>query len=442
MDIITFLVEFFRNFSTQILIAELMFCVLHKPRLKIYQIVIIIGAFLAIPFLIPNFYFWDGFKIGDWFTVSFIAIMLLSIGVIWACFKIPTIKELLFYLTAAIVVQHIVYTTARAVNFIFQIKPGLNSRIVIIAAFLIIYTLFYLIFVRRLRKENTVLVRNGYILAFTFFATFLVYFLNLWTMAKETQIVSSYLLDLFCCILILLLHFGMFEWSKLEKENEIVKHLLQIAEEKHTMSTENIEMLNMKYHDLKFHISALKQMTSIDEQKESIKELEMATKFFDTYAKTGNSTLDVLLSERSLFWNKHNIHFTCIADGSKLDFMRESDIYSLFGNALDNAQESVMRIDDVEKRVISLTIVSRGNFVIINISNYYEHNIVFENGLPVTSKSNYIYHGYGMKGIKYLTEKYGGTMSILADNGIFKLNIIIPINTFAENPEKTSVLVA
>ena len=80
--------------------------------------------------------------------------------------------------------------------------------------------------------------------------------------------------------------------------------------------------------------------------------------------------------------------------------------------------------------------------MIINISNYYEHNIVFENGLPVTSKSNYIYHGYGMKGIKYLTEKYGGTMSILADNGIFKLNIIIPINTFAENPEKTSVLVA
>ncbi len=430
MKILLVLVEFFRGFHIQLIVAELMFCMLLKPRLKIYQIALVISAYCAIPFIIQYKYFWDGFMVGDWFTFGFIIIMLVSLGIIWVCFKIKTVKELLFYCIAAIVVQHMVYSVGRAISRVLKIEPGLYFYIVIVATFFVIYTLFYFIFVRRLKKDNTAGVRSGYIIAFTFFAFFFVYILSLWTTTMEILTIGSFLFDFFCCVLLLFLHFGMFEWSKMEKENEIMKHLLHVEKEKHTMSVENIELINMKCHDLKYQISALKNITNTEKQKESINELERATKIYDTSVKTDNETLDVLLSERSLQWNKYNINFTCIADGSKLDFMQPSDIYSLFGNALDNAIESVKKIDDEEKRVISLNVFSKGNYAIINFSNYYEHELVFENGLPVTTKSKNGHHGYGMKSIKYLTEKYGGTMSIIAQselNDVFKLNIIIPI---------------
>jgi hypothetical protein len=385
------------------------------------------AAYCTIPFLIKYKYFWEGFMIGEWFTFGFIIIMLISIGIIWVCFNIKSAKELLFYCIAAIVAQHMVYSVGRAISLMFGIEPGMEFYLIIVGSFFVLYPLFYFVFVRRLKRDNTILLRGGYIITFTLFATFIVYILSLWTTMMEVLTIGSFIFDFFCCVLLLIIHFGMFELSKIEKQNEIMEHLLEVEKVKHTMSVENIELINMKCHDLKYQISSLKHLATNEAQKESIREIERATKIYDTSAKTGNETLDVLLSERSLQWDRYDINFTCIADGSKLAFMLSSDIYSLFGNALDNAIESVKMISDEEKRVIGLNIFSKGNYLIINLSNYYEHDLIFEDGLPTTTKSNNGYHGFGVRSIKYLVEKYEGTMSIVTENDVFKLNIIIPI---------------
>jgi sensor histidine kinase regulating citrate/malate metabolism len=49
---------------------------------------------------------------------------------------------------------------------------------------------------------------------------------------------------------------------------------------------------------------------------------------------------------------------TSVADGSLLDFMNVVDICSIFGNALDNAIESVLRIDDRKKGLYTLRYLS------------------------------------------------------------------------------------
>ena len=121
--------------------------------------------------------------------------------------------------------------------------------------------------------------------------------------------------------------------------------LLHIEAEKHKISAENIAFINMKCHDLKYQIAAIKKISG-GEQAENIQELEKAVSVYDLSLKTGNETLDNLLFERSILWDKYHINFTCIADGSQLDFIIPSDIYSLFGNALDNAIESVRLIDE------------------------------------------------------------------------------------------------
>lgn len=54
----------------------------------------------------------------------------------------------------------------------------------------------------------------------------------------------------------------------------------------------------------------------------------------------------VIYTEKSLLCERHKIRFTYMIDGEQLDFMDPVDIASLFGNALDNAIESVLRTDD------------------------------------------------------------------------------------------------
>ena len=122
---------------------------------------------------------------------------------------------------------------------------------------------------------------------------------------------------------------------------------------------------------------------------------------------------------------KNNIKFNVIADGKSLDFIRDDDLYSLFGNIVDNATEAVMQLDE-ERRVIGINIKATDMMVSVNEHNYYGHELNFENGLPQTTKEDRANHGYGMQSIRFICEKYKGDMQINAENGIFNLNILFP----------------
>jgi sensor histidine kinase regulating citrate/malate metabolism len=202
-----------------------------------------------------------------------------------------------------------------------------------------------------------------------------------------------------------------------------MEHLLHLQKEQLEFSKQNIDIINIKCHDMKYQISRLGEKISEEEKKE----LEKAITIYDSSLKTGNETLDVILAEKSLICEKNNIKFDCMADGQKLSFMSASDIYSLFGNAIDNAIEGVSTITDLEKRIITLTVKESFGMVYVRIENFFSGTLVFENELPVSTKSNKEYHGFGLKSIKMLIDKYNGTFTINTSNEIFKLNMLFPL---------------
>lgn len=107
--------------------------------------------------------------------------------------------------------------------------------------------------------------------------------------------------------------------------------------------------------------------------------------------------------------------------------MHVSDVYSLFGNAIDNAIEAVSKVDKREKRTVSLMVRESRGMVYIGLENGYTGTIEFEDGLPVTTKQDKRFHGFGTKSIRNVVEKYGGTMVINASDNIFRLNILLPV---------------
>lgn len=108
--------------------------------------------------------------------------------------------------------------------------------------------------------------------------------------------------------------------------------------------------------------------------------------------------------------------------------MEKPDIYSLFGNALDNAIEAVRQVENPEMRIITMTVVGAMGMASICVENYYQGELLqLENGLPVTTKEDRIYHGYGVKSMQYLVKKYKGEMAISTDQQVFSLKLLLPI---------------
>ena len=238
---------------------------------------------------------------------------------------------------------------------------------------------------------------------------------------------SGNLLSILSCVLVLYLCSKAIVENHLAKEVEYLEHTMKQSKQQYEISKDTIEMINIKCHDIKYQIRSLAGNSGIDPEK--LKELENSVNIYDAKLDTGNQMLNVLLWEKSSFCKQNNINFGCMVDGTIFDFMDAGDLYCLFGNIIDNALEAVKNITDEKKRVINISARKRGNMIFIDQDNYYNNKLVFEEGLPQTTKNDKRFHGFGLRSIKIIARKYDGEVSISTIKNVFHLSIILTDNT-------------
>lgn len=210
-------------------------------------------------------------------------------------------------------------------------------------------------------------------------------------------------------------------------EVEKLQNLLNLQLANYQMSEKSIEIVNQKYHDLKHQIAVLKRESISKEAYDYLDQMEKEIKIYEAQNKTGNKILDTVIMGKQLYCQSVDINLTAIAEGAALSFMDPIDISTLFGNVLDNAIESVMKLEDKEKRLIHLAVAKQKDFLRIRVENCFEGELVYKNGLPMTTKDDKNYHGYGLKSIQSTVEKYNGSLTIQDQNGWFEIRILIPI---------------
>lgn len=228
-------------------------------------------------------------------------------------------------------------------------------------------------------------------------------------------------------IAILYAHLIQCSELRVRKELEAVQSVLQNQYIQYKQSRESIDLINYKYHDLKHQIAFLRSEEDAGKREEFLNRMEDEIRQYEAQNKTGNKVLDTVLTTKSLYCTKHGIMFTCVADGTLLEFMDVMDICSIFGNALDNAIECELKIPEKEKRLIHLTVSKQKNFLILRFENYYEEELKFKEGSLITTKKEKEHHGYGLKSIRYTVNKYEGAVTIEAKDNWFELKILIPI---------------
>lgn len=362
--------------------------------------------------------------------ISFLIAGVVSFPCCLFCFK-GSVWDVLFCCVAAIAVQNLSYSVSIFFTGVFGWTVGELDLLHLLVQFVFyagVHTACYYLGVRKLKgigggfgKERFVMILVALIL------TAIVYIMQYDRQTPDVEDFYSWRLVFICYdVITLFMLFGMYDRSNLRRENAILDSLRTSEEKQYEFDQRAIEMVNLKCHDLKHQLVALRSRADA-EFGESLKEMEDAVLIYDSIAKTGCKPLDVVLTNKSLVCEQEGIGFTYMIDGEALSFMRAGDIYSLFGNAVDNAIRAELKVAEHEKRFIGIEAAPRGKFLHIQIENRCETAPVFRGGLPVTTKADGENHGFGMISMKRIVEKYGGAMTVEWEDDIFRVSMTIPI---------------
>lgn len=347
---------------------------------------------------------------------------------LWFCLR-TSMWGLLFCTIGAVSTQHISFRLAAMVlSLMGRDFNSFEAGFIVVGCMAVVYLAVYFIFVRSFRDTPEKYFENRFniILGMVLIAVtiFLHMLLEQFITMQDTFlycIISVY--NILLCTFTLCLQYGIFRQNKLADSRAVLELLVRKQAEQYRASKENIDLINVKCHDMKYRLSRLNDRIDPAE----LKEIKKAIDIYDRSVKTGNEALDTFLTEKILQCEQGGIKFDCIVDGAALSFLSAPDLYSLFGNALDNALEAVRHVKDPEKRIISLTVRRKLNMVSIHVENYFSGDLDFDEGLPLSTKGDMRYHGFGLRSIRMIAEKYKGNATVFAENGVFNLNIILPV---------------
>ena len=226
-------------------------------------------------------------------------------------------------------------------------------------------------------------------------------------------------------VFILAQYAGLEFRSRTRADMSMMEQILAEERKQFSQMKENIDIINMRCHDLKHQLEDFAGRLTDRE----IAELQEAMEIYDSNIRTGNEALDTVLYIHQLSCRKEGILLTCLADGSALSFMRTRHVYALFNNAIGNALEAVRKVSDPEKRIIGLTVEKSGKSVEMEVTNYYEGSLQTDErgSLSRTTKSDSSRHGFGTMSMRYIAEQYRGSLSLEARHGIYTLHVSIPL---------------
>lgn len=379
-----------------------------REVVKLYSFLNILGTYL--PFV--NFYY--------------LLSILWSILVMYLCFE-GKMYSFVFYAVSAFVIEHFCSHAMQLFTFIIQgdhatIPP--ISRLFELCLLSVI--LFGIHFYWRKRNQQGILYRRN-ILYFVIIGLAMMsgYSSLIYYWGAVSPITHIY--ELCISILLFTIQFDILNISEKDIEKKIMEQLLKEQAKQQESYNANIQYINVKYHDLKNQINVLKLVQTEEERKRGVEKLEQALLFQETWKKTGNEALDVVLMEKHIMCQKEGISLSCMIDGTACDFMENEDVCMLFGNALNNAIEAAGKCVN-EKKYISLNVKKENAFTRIYVENYFTGARKVEGGRFCTTKDNELFeHGYGLKSIRILVSKYNGHVTITTEDDLFCLNILFPL---------------
>ena len=216
-----------------------------------------------------------------------------------------------------------------------------------------------------------------------------------------------------CLVSLLLMVYFYFHQSQLKMQISVLDTQYDLIESQYVRAqnfyTENAKL----YHDIKHHLRALERLLQNGDQKEALSYIEsvqepLQCKMIPVH--TGVDIVDTVIYEAKEKAEQRNILLVVetpiLPSGLKLE---DREFCVLCANLLNNALEA-------SKEQIRLNIAITAGFLVIEMKNDYKEKPVVENNHFVSEREqDSLAHGWGMKIIEQIVEKYQGELSIRVD---------------------------
>lgn len=196
--------------------------------------------------------------------------------------------------------------------------------------------------------------------------------------------------------------------------------------EKHLNEVRSIhkEMRGYK-HDFHHHLQALKgqlEAGEVDRALAYIEQLDNQLMNVDTLLKTGNVSLDAILSAKIAQAKVENIAVTVKANVPDALTISDLELSIIIGNLLDNAIEACRTVTG--EQFIRIFISMKGTMLYFSMLNAAGAKKKKTGSLFATHKDGV--HGFGLRRAEAILEEHGGWVKYNSEDGAFTSEFLVP----------------
>ena len=233
---------------------------------------------------------------------------------------------------------------------------------------------------------------------------------------------------------IMVMNVIMFEWLQFVSERDRRWNQIRLLQERneermqiyHEMSV-NYEEQKRMLHDYCNQIGCVQGLLKKRQYKEAEAYAEKLSVLIPGYIQgvdVNHPILNVVLTQKYRLARSRNISVLFYVNDLSDLWLEEQDAVSLLANLLDNAIEACEKQEDERKIWIKLVMEKR-QFVLSIRNTVFEPVIIENNEIP-TSKEDQGKHGFGLRNVRMILDKYEGMGMMNYEEGCFSYTAVMP----------------
>ena len=240
-------------------------------------------------------------------------------------------------------------------------------------------------------------------------------------------IVSTILL-MYANIAVFWVHESLIKTQRENTELQLQAQKAELDTEYYTLLQNQYENSNILIHDIKRHLLSIKDLADendCDGIEHYIDNLYSEYEVKNIKKYSNHKLVNAIINRYVKVFADSGITFNCDIRNIDFSFIDDNDLTSLLDNLLENALEASR---DSEEKIVDLLIAPTNvNYISISLNNTCSVAPNIKNGKLITTKKKSAPHGYGIKSIKRIADKYDGDVSFDYDKEkqLFSIRIVL-----------------
>jgi len=213
------------------------------------------------------------------------------------------------------------------------------------------------------------------------------------------------------------------ETVKTDLENQRLK-LQEVYYEE--LADNQLEIRKIR-HDMNHHLSVIATLIEAGEYEKTQDYFNQLSVLLSSHGKVfcQNSLVNAVINSKYSKFQEQDIDIFLNIAIDQLLAIDDISLCAIFANTMDNALEAILGVPDPGNRKINLQARYQNGYFSYKISNTKQHDIQKNSEGLLTTKKNKKDHGYGLKTVAAIVEKYHGTLDISYGDEEFSVLILI-----------------